>query len=41
MLRRQNRVNEWVGVVVKIGDDQVVGSRVDEQMIGDYQMMMN
>ena len=41
VVRRQNRGYEWVGVVGRIGDDQVMGSRGDDQKIGDKHIMIN
>ena len=39
--KEKNRGNKWVRVVGRIGDEQVVVRRVDEQTIGDDQIMMN
>ena len=39
--KRKNRGYNWVMVVVSIGDEQVVGRRVDNQTLVDEHMMIN
>ena len=41
VVKRQNRRYNWVRVVGRIGDEQVVGRRVDDQTLVDEHMMIN